>query len=92
MMELNWKYCECGCHGSDAEIGSIHFWRLLRLDNQYNVLQVDLVIDRRQGSYPPDKIFKTVEEANAWCLDYAKQTLRQQIVVAQDALEKLEEK
>lgn len=25
-MKIKWKYCECGCHGSDAVVGGFHFW------------------------------------------------------------------
>jgi hypothetical protein len=26
MLKLPWKYCECGCHGWDLNIGGNYFW------------------------------------------------------------------
>ena len=26
---LPWKYCECGCHGFEMEIGKLYFWCIM---------------------------------------------------------------
>lgn len=24
--QVDWKYCECGCHGHELRLGSLYFW------------------------------------------------------------------
>lgn len=89
---IEWTYCECGCHGCDAYVGPIHFWHFMRLDENHNFQSVDLVIDRRQGSYPPDKTFETMEELDAWCISYAREELKRRVSASEKALAELDEK
>jgi hypothetical protein len=36
-MALDWKYCECGCHGHEAEAGHLAFWLYNDLQGGYHL-------------------------------------------------------
>jgi len=60
---INWRSCECGCHGETADVGHLHYWAFNAYERGVYVLKLghgirgDLL-----GEYPPGKLDDAVRE------------------------------
>lgn len=66
---MNFEYCECGCHGSSASAGPIHFWI-------FNDLKGNYFLHRGHGWISPlIGKYKSYKEADAEVVKIVKKEL-----------------
>lgn len=67
-MQIPWKYCECGCHGSETTVGGVYFSYYLNLTTDECWLSVGDHMAHVTG-----KKYKNHEEMNAKILEVLKE-------------------
>lgn len=77
MKKINWKYCECGCHGSEFTFGTndcqLYFWIYLNLNSDRYCLS------RYHGRFESNKsnYFSSLKELNLYVYDIVSQTIEE---------------
>ena len=70
MKKLDWKYCECGCHGHEVSVGSVDLWL-------YNDLKGKFYLHRGHGhSSEAISVLPTWEAANDAAVEFLKQQMK----------------
>lgn len=48
---MDFKYCECGCHGHEASAGPVHYWIFNDLEGSYYLHKGHGRLSPRLGAY-----------------------------------------
>jgi hypothetical protein len=86
---LPWKYCECGCHGNELELGGVYFWSLTTFekdaagrsldDGKGGLLIREIVLRDAHGWWAGELIgiFKTYGEKDKFVRKYLRKQLKE---------------